>query len=116
MCGIAGIAGAPADETRSIVELQLETLRHRGPDAEGCFGSTSGVIGTSRLAIIDLETGDPPITNESEGIGVALNGEIYNYRTLQEGLRERGHQLSSSGDTEVLAHLAEEMPPVELAR
>jgi asparagine synthase (glutamine-hydrolysing) len=116
MCGIAGIIGPPAAETAAIVDLQLAALHHRGPDAQGRFGSRNGVIGAARLSIIDLETGDPPITNETGSIGVALNGEIYNYRALTIDLRDRGHEFGSTGDTEVIAHLAEELLAVELAR
>ena len=58
MCGIAGAvrAGVSRDE----VEGQLRLLEHRGPDASGLFGSGPGVIGQTRLSVIDLVTGDPP--------------------------------------------------------
>jgi asparagine synthase (glutamine-hydrolysing) len=68
------------------------------------------------LAIIDLQTGDPPVSSEDETIGAVLNGEIYNYRELRASLRDRGHRFSTDGDTEVIAHLAEEDEPVALAR
>src|SRR5919199_3573496 len=112
MCGIAGEVRwdgrAPAG-----VGVPLGTLRHRGPDAEGAFGGKHGWVGQTRLSIIDLETGDPPIANEDGSVGVALNGEIYNFRELREELTVRGHDLRSRGDTEVIAHLAEELEPVE---
>ncbi len=73
-------------------------------------------IAQNRLAIIDLVTGDPPITNEDRTVAVVLNGEIYNFRELRRELVARGHEFRSRGDTEVIAHLAEELPPVELAR
>lgn len=116
MCGISGIIGDAPDDSARVIEAQLSLLDHRGPDARGHFASNHGVIGQNRLAIIDLVTGDPPITNEDRTVAVVLNGEIYNYRELREDLRRRGHELRSEGDTEVIAHLAEELSPVELAR
>jgi asparagine synthase (glutamine-hydrolysing) len=114
VCGIAGEFGnvGAGSETASA---QLARLRHRGPDAEGVFAGPGGWIGQTRLAIIDLDRGDPPITNEDATVGVALNGEIYNFRDLRAGLIREGHRFKSEGDTEVLAHLAEDLDPVSLA-
>lgn len=66
--------------------------------------------------MIDLETGDPPITNEDRTIGVVLNGEIYNFRELRTQLEARGHRLHTKGDTEVIAHLAEDNDAAAVAR
>ena len=115
MCGIAGVISSEAVR-REDVDLQLKLLTHRGPDSAGIFEAGAAIIGQTRLAIIDLITGDPPITNEDGRIGVALNGEIYNYAELRQELSARGHQLRTATDTEVLAHLAEEEAPVCLAR
>jgi asparagine synthase (glutamine-hydrolysing) len=114
MCGIAGEIGA-ADADWSSAPAQLELLRHRGPDAEGIFERPGAWIGQTRLSVIDLQHGDPPIANEDGSIGVVLNGEIYNYRDLRAALRRDGHQFTTDGDTEVLAHLAEALDPVALA-
>jgi asparagine synthase (glutamine-hydrolysing) len=116
MCGISGIIGDSPDASPGVIEAQLALLDHRGPDARGHFPTANGAIGQNRLAIIDLVTGDPPITNEDRSVAVVLNGEIYNYRELREELRRGGHELSSEGDTEVIAHLAEDLSAVELAR
>ena len=99
-----------------VVNAQLECLRHRGPDAEGTFIAPGAVIGQSRLAVIDLETGDPPITSEDDSIGAVLNGEIYNFQRLRDALLATGHVMRTRGDTEVLVHLAEQDAPVEIAR
>jgi asparagine synthase (glutamine-hydrolysing) len=96
------------------VDKQLSLLNHRGPDARGSFAASSGRIGQNRLAIIDLVTGDPPITNEDGSVAIVLNGEIYNFRGIREELERGGHRFSSSGDTEVIAHLAEQLDPVSL--
>jgi asparagine synthase (glutamine-hydrolysing) len=116
MCGICGVVGVEPAELGPVVDEQLDRLHHRGPDARGQFVRGATRIAQNRLAIIDLVTGDPPIANEDRSIAVVQNGEIYNYRELRSELRARGHELRSEGDTEVLAHLAEELPPVELAR
>src|SRR5579863_2155624 len=114
MCGIAGAVGARVSIGQ--VEEQLRLLEHRGPDATGIFGGGPGVIGQTRLSVIDLVTGDPPMTSEKGVIGAALNGEIYNSREVRRSLLNAGHILASEGDTEVIAHLAEHSEPVELAR
>ena len=114
MCGISGVVGAASKD--EVIEAQLDLLHHRGPNARGHFDGTDGLVGQNRLSIIDLVTGDPPITNEDRTVAVVLNGEIYNFRELRDELRRAGHEFGSEGDTEVIAHLAEDLPAVELAR
>jgi asparagine synthase (glutamine-hydrolysing) len=116
MCGISGVVAPEPSDLRGVAAAQLAVLEHRGPDAQGSFAGQTAVIAQNRLAIIDLVTGDPPMTNEDGTVAVALNGEIYNFADLRAELAGRGHQFRSRGDTEVIAHLAEELPPVELAR
>ena len=107
-----GAAGPVA----SVVAEQLRRLYHRGPDAQGQFERPGAVIAQNRLAIIDLETGDPPIHNEDASVGAVLNGEIYNFRALRDELLRDGHELRTRGDTEVIAHLAERLDAPALAR
>jgi asparagine synthase (glutamine-hydrolysing) len=116
MCGISGVITSASGDLGRVVDSQLALLDHRGPDARGHFAGSHGSIGQNRLSIIDLVTGDPPITNEDGTVAAVLNGEIYNYRELRQHLSRDGHSFNSEGDTEVIAHLAEELPPVELAR
>lgn len=115
MCGISGLLAAESLRGEVAAE-QLRLLHHRGPDAAGAFERPNGVVAQNRLAIIDLVDGDPPIVSEDGAIGVVLNGEIYNFRALREELQREGHVLATRGDTEVLAHLAEDHDPVALAR
>jgi asparagine synthase (glutamine-hydrolysing) len=112
MCGIAGEArsdGGPVDRAR--LEAMCAAQAHRGPDSRGVHIGDGIGLGIQRLAVIDLETGDQPIYNEDRTVAVVLNGEIYNYRELRSGLERRGHHLATKGDTEVIAHLYEEMGP-----
>ncbi len=110
MCGIAGIAtvdGLGRDEP-ALVDEMLVSLAHRGPDDQWRAGDDRALIGARRLSIIDLETGRQPISNEDGTIWATQNGEIYNYVELRADLVARGHQLRTSGDTEVIVHLYEE--------
>lgn len=85
-----------------------DRILHRGPDGEG-FHLAPGVgLGIRRLAIIDLETGDQPITNEDESVIVVCNGEIYNHLELRSELQAAGHRFRTASDVEVIAHLYED--------
>jgi asparagine synthase (glutamine-hydrolysing) len=64
-----------------------------------------------RLSIIDVAGGRQPITNEDGTLTIVFNGEIFNYKPLQEALKQRGHVFKSNGDTETILHLFEEEGP-----
>ena len=115
MCGIAGFVQKRPEVPAEGISAQLRLLEHRGPDSSGFFTGRRAVIGQTRLAIIDLITGDPPIQNEDQSVGVALNGEIYNYQELRQGLLAEGHHFKTGVDTEVIAHLGEALEPADLA-
>lgn len=85
-----------------------DTLRHRGPDSEGFYVDASIALGVRRLSIIDRETGDQPIANETGTVWAALNGEIYNFQSLRADLQRLGHRFRTRSDTEVLVHAYEE--------
>jgi asparagine synthase (glutamine-hydrolysing) len=99
-----------ADSARVWAEQAQLRLRHRGPDGQQCVTLMDGrcLLGHVRLAIIDLEGGAQPISNEDATVWVVCNGEIYNYVELREKLVEQGHRFSTHSDTEVLVHLFEE--------
>ena len=109
MCGIAGVL-APVGEraARETVARMVATLRHRGPDAEGVAVDGRCALGATRLRVIDLTTGDPPVTSEDGAVRVVLNGEIYNFRQLRARLEALGHRFATAGDTEVIAHAYEQ--------
>ncbi|MCU1591867.1 MAG: asparagine synthase, glutamine-hydrolyzing [Frankiales bacterium] len=115
VCGIAGGTGADGEERRRVLTAQLATLARRGPDSSGFLAGDRAAVGQTRLAVIDLVHGDPPLTDESGDVRVALNGEIYNYWALRTELVAGGHRFASEGDTEVIAHLAETLEPAVLA-
>ncbi len=91
MCGIAGIMtinGAPP-EGRALDSLS-DALAHRGPDGRGRHISGNVGMVQTRLAIIDLETGDQPLYAPGEGenakAALVANGEIYNYIELKKDM------------------------------
>jgi asparagine synthase (glutamine-hydrolysing) len=111
MCGIAGIVYRDRERPVSdaLVHQMCTALRHRGPDDEGLYVRGAVGLGMRRLSIIDLSGGRQPIFNEDGSKVIVFNGEIYNYQDLHRGLVARGHTLRSSGDTETVLHLYEEL-------
>jgi len=110
MCGIVGyvdLTRAGRVEER-ILHQMANALIHRGPDSRGYFVEPNAGIGTRRLRIIDLETGDQPLFNEDRSLVLSCNGEIFNYRELRSGLEKKGHSFRTKTDVEVLVHLYEE--------
>ncbi|MGI9086509.1 MAG: asparagine synthase (glutamine-hydrolyzing) [Chthoniobacterales bacterium] len=109
MCGIAGYVGAENGIARSSMLREMaNALRHRGPDDEGFFAEPGVGLAMRRLSIVDLACSRQPITNEDGTVHLIFNGEIYNYVELRAGLEQRGHRLTTQGDTETLVHLYEE--------
>jgi asparagine synthase (glutamine-hydrolysing) len=108
VCGICGIASARGAADPDRAAAMSATLVHRGPDSSGELADGPVALAARRLSIIDLETGDQPISNEDGTVHVVQNGEIYNYRELRHGLERAGHRFRTTGDTEVILHLYEE--------
>jgi asparagine synthase (glutamine-hydrolysing) len=110
MCGICGKLnfeqGASVDP--AAIRAMLDTIRHRGPDDEGVYTERQVGLGIRRLAIIDLNTGHQPLSNEDETVWIVFNGEIYNYLELRTFLLSKGHIFKTHSDTEVIVHLYEE--------
>jgi asparagine synthase (glutamine-hydrolysing) len=103
MCGIAGIAdvtGRPVD--RTLLQAMTSVQAHRGPDGEAlvCRGSVG--LGHRRLAIIDLSTGDQPMSSDDGRVWIVFNGEIYNFRELRQDLEVAGARFRTQSDTEVI--------------
>jgi asparagine synthase (glutamine-hydrolysing) len=110
MCGICGVVHSQTDRLidEGILRQMNEVIRHRGPDDDGYFINSQAGLGMRRLSIIDLVTGDQPVTNEDETIWLVFNGEIYNYKSLHVDLVAKGHRFATKSDTEVIVHAYEE--------
>jgi len=107
VCGIAGCWGG-GDGARCVEDTRarMRTLRHRGPDGEGLRRLEAGVLGHTRLAIMDPAHGEQPHVSEDGRTTLVANGEIYNQASLRARLP--GHRFHSRSDTEVALHLLEE--------
>ena len=101
MCGIAGHVGPTA---RELLPAMLGLLKHRGPDDSGIHVSADVGLGMTRLAIIDLVTGQQPMSDPTGRYWIVFNGEIYNFRQLRAELMTAGRRFRTRSDTEVILH------------
>ncbi|HEY8549116.1 MAG TPA: asparagine synthase (glutamine-hydrolyzing) [Vicinamibacterales bacterium] len=107
MCGIAGIVNLRDDRDPPDVQTLAGmacALRHRGPDEFGVYRDAHAGLAHARLSIIDLATGQQPLSNEDGTLWVAFNGEIFNYIELRAELEAKGHHFRTRSDTEVIVH------------
>ena len=138
MCGICGVVDwSGAGDAGALVRQMSDAMVHRGPDDSGSLriaesglriaegnathsdqterranhSRSSLAIGMRRLSIIDLEGGHQPIYNETGDIAAVINGEIYNFQSLQSQLKDRGHTFRTRADSEVVVHAFEEWGP-----
>ncbi|MBN2472494.1 MAG: asparagine synthase (glutamine-hydrolyzing) [Anaerolineae bacterium] len=113
MCGIVGVLNLTTPNGIDEIRLRqmLALIRHRGPDQFGIYRDSHVGLGSARLSIIDLSTGQQPIANEDRSQWIVFNGEVFNYVELRPALEARGHQFETTSDTEVILHLYEDYGP-----
>jgi asparagine synthase (glutamine-hydrolysing) len=104
MCGITGGIG-PTSPQQLLLDAQLKSIEHRGPDDAGTYVNNGIGIGMCRLAIVEIAAGKQPATDASEQIHIVWNGEIYNYRELRAELETRGVHCRDSSESEVVINL-----------
>jgi asparagine synthase (glutamine-hydrolysing) len=112
MCGITGIFdfSSKRNVDMSVLKKMTDIIAHRGPDDEGFYlDELNGIgFGHRRLSIIDLKSGNQPMSNQNGDILIVFNGEIYNYFELKDELIRKGHNFKTNCDTEVIIHFYEE--------
>ena len=117
MCGIAGFVTArPGGPDRALLERMTDAIRHRGPDESGYYQDERASLGHRRLSIIDLATGQQPMSNEDGGLWITYNGEIFNHAGLRPALEAAGHRYRTHCDTETILHAYEQYGPRSLDR
>ncbi|MFG3230379.1 glutamine--fructose-6-phosphate transaminase (isomerizing) [Streptomyces antibioticus] len=136
MCGIVGYVGSQS--ALEVVMAGLKRLEYRGYDSAGVAVPADGGLAAARkagkLVNLEKELTERPLPTGTTGIGhtrwathggptdanahphldnagrvaVVHNGIIENFAVLRAELAERGHELLSETDTEVVAHLLAE--------
>ena len=110
MCGIAGIVASDrlhADE-RARLPLMRDVITHRGPDEAGTHCDEFAGLVHRRLSIVDLASGQQPLSNEDGSIWIVFNGEIYNHAEIRPELEAAGHVYRTRCDTETIVHAYEQ--------
>ncbi len=112
MCGICGLLNLKLEPVagRDRIDQMSACLEHRGPDSHGKFELPHVALAIRRLSIIDLQTGDQPLSNETGDVTLVFNGEIYNFLEIRRRL-EPWHAFKTRSDGEVIVHLYEDMGP-----
>ncbi|PHS79729.1 MAG: asparagine synthase (glutamine-hydrolyzing) [Rhodospirillaceae bacterium] len=116
MCGIAGLVGQPDAD---VIERLSDGMAHRGPDGQGAYRNGPCALVHTRLAIVDLKTGDQPFVEYSDdGAEVALiaNGEIYNNLELRERLPDVTFKTRSDCEPPLHLYLKYGLDFVDLLR
>lgn len=106
MCGIVGIFSFDDDPIIDRAKLlqMAAAITHRGPDDSGSWIADSIGLAHQRLSIVDRASGRQPMANRGESVVIIYNGEVFNYRSLRDQLRERGVTFVTESDTEVVLH------------
>lgn len=110
MCGICGTFFFSRDAQVDAAEVRRmnEQIIHRGPDEDGFYLKGQVGLAMRRLSVVDLSSGQQPISNEDGTIWIVYNGEIYNFPELKKDLESRGHRFKTRTDTEAVIHAYEE--------
>ncbi len=112
MCGIAGIVAADRDgldqDAPARAVKMRDVITHRGPDEAGLHCDTHAALAHRRLSIVDLSTGQQPLSNEDGSVWVVFNGEIYNHADVRRELEAYGHVYRTKSDTETIVHAYEQ--------
>ena len=108
MCSICGLF-APrriTPEKVGTVRRMGETMRPRGPDRSGGYADLDVAFHHNRLAVMDPERGDQPMTVRygRRAYTVVYNGELYNGDELRRDLSAHGVRLRTRCDTELLVY------------
>lgn len=102
MCAIAGILSNGGCNNHSFVTDMCNKMTFRGPDHQDVFQEGWVTLGHTRLSILDLSTGDQPMTSVDGKVTIVFNGEIYNFLDVKDECLKLGYKFNTTSDTEVI--------------
>ena len=104
MCGIVGIYSSeiPLRSPEALLRRMLARIEYRGPDESGIYINNHAALGSVRLSIIDIQSGQQPLSSNDGKYWIVFNGEIFNYIELKTDLKRLGYIFRTESDTEVL--------------
>ena len=104
MCGIAGIYNSTeiSANPEDLLKRMLACIQYRGPDENGIYINKRVALGSVRLSIIDIRSGQQPLSTPDGKYWIVFNGEIFNYIELKTDLINLGYSFRTESDTEVL--------------
>ncbi|KAF8157456.1 putative asparagine synthase [Mycena galopus ATCC 62051] len=113
MCGLTSVfhtdsAVRPTTSAlQAELEVSLESIKHRGPDSRGIYISPDVRVGLGhvRLSIIDLATGQQPMSDEDDLIHCVVTGELYDHERIRAELESKGHTFKTKSDSELVVQL-----------
>ncbi|KAJ7218397.1 putative asparagine synthase [Mycena pura] len=113
MCGLIAafypdsVEPPTPEAVKSRLHDSLETIKYRGPDSSGIYVSPDARVGLGhvRLSIIDLPTGQQPLSDEEELIHCVVTGEIYDHERIRAEMQSQGYSFKCMSDSELVVQL-----------
>ncbi|KAF7370868.1 Asparagine synthetase domain-containing protein [Mycena sanguinolenta] len=113
MCGIVSafypdnVQPPSVEDLKSKLHAALEVIKYRGPDSNGTYVSSDARVGLGhvRLSIIDLETGQQPLSDEDDLIHCVVAGEIYDHDRIRAEMQGQGYSFKTKSDSELVVQL-----------
>ena len=103
MCAISGILSFDRNNYNGLLVQEMnQTMTFRGPDHQDVFQEGWVTLGHTRLSILDLSTGDQPMTSVDGKVTIVFNGEIYNFLDVKDECLKLGYKFNTTSDTEVI--------------
>ena len=102
MCAISGIIEFGGDVDAMMLRKMSDQQILRGPDESGIYIDHQVGVAHRRLSVIDVSSGQQPMSITSGTCIIVYNGEIYNFLEIKHELIGQGVEFNTDSDTEVV--------------